>query len=289
MTFAIKWGSLDSDESSGFIYFDAISASSANYRGQVTKHPIDSGGTISDHFIKENPVFQFTGIITGTDLSSSSYLIRGDGGEGAFNSKVAPASVKLKNSAAGLLQYLPSSVSQFLDKTSSEIVMDQDIRTDSNYEIACRDIIVNLIQGISYNRESQQLENKINLIELYEFDQDNSIRKPPTGNLVLTNFSVNETPESGDALLVDITLEQVEFATLKKEALPQDVKTSLKPKVSSKKNKGKQDSSVKQCAPTDPANTDAPGTDGDELKKIKYGETSSFSQLNTNGLGRYGS
>lgn len=295
MTFAIKWGSFESDDNNaGMIYFDAITASSVNYRGQVTKHPVDSGGNISDHFIRENPVFQFSGVITGTDLSSSSFLIKDEAGGSAFNAKQEPISIAVTNASSNLLQFLPASIGQFFDKQEANILLDQDSRTDLNYEIACRDLIVNLIQGISYNKETQQIENKINLIDLYEFD-DVNIRRI-TNNLVITNFNVNETPESGDALFFEITLEQVEFATLKREAIPQDVKDSLRPKVSKKQNKGKQDSTSKACSDPNGGSTssdsatkdpNAPGTDGDRLKAVKYGETSDFSKLNTNGLGSY--
>lgn len=296
MTFAIKWGSFDSDDNNaGFIYFDAITASSQSYRGQVTSHPVDGGGNITDHFIRENPVFQFSGIITGTDLSSSSFLIKDEAGGSAFNAKQEPISISVTNAGSKLLQFLPASIGQFLDKQDANLVFDPEIRTDLRYEIACRDLIVNLIQGISYNKETQQIENKINLIDLYEFD-DINIRRI-TSNLVITNFNVNESPESGDALFFDITLEQVEFATLKKEALPEDVKKELQPKVTKTKNKGKQDSSVKACSEPNSGSategsgvkdSNAPGTSGDALKGIKYGETSDFSKLNTNGLGAYG-
>lgn len=283
MSFAIKWGSSESSDTSNFVYFDAITASSANYRGQVTKHPVDSGGNITDHFIRENPVFQFTGIISGTDLSSSSYLVKDENGSPAFNAKEEPLSISVSNTGSKLLQFVPASVGQFLNKQEPEIEVDAQTRTDLQYEIACRDIIVNLIQGISYNKETQQIENKINLVDLYEFD-DTNIRRI-TNNLVLTNFSVNESPESGDALFIDLTLEQVEFATLRREALPEDVKKELRAKSAKKKNKGKQDSTSKDV---DSASSDAPGTGGDELKNIKNGETSDFAKLNTNGLGRYG-
>lgn len=296
MTFAIKWGSFDSDDNNaGMVYFDAITASSQSYKGQVTSHPVDGGGNITDHFIRENPIFQFSGIITGTDLSSSSFLIKDEAGGSAFNAKQEPISVSVTNAGSKLLQFLPVSIGQFLDKQDANLVFDPETRTDLQYEIACRDLIVNLIQGIYYNKETQQLENKINLIDLYEFD-DVNIRRI-TNNLVITSFNVNETPESGDALFFDITLEQVEFATLRKEALPEDVKRELQPKISSKKNKGRQDSSVKACSDPNSGSTssdsgtkdsNAPGTSGDALKDVKYGETSDFSKLNTNGLGAYG-
>lgn len=284
MTFAIKWGSFDStDVNSGFIYFDAVLNSSQNFRGQTTSHPIDSGGNVTDHFIRENPVFQFSGIITGTDLSSSSYLIRDEFGGSAFNAREEPLSISISNTGSKLLQFAPASVGQFLKRQEPEIEIDAQVRTDLQFEIACRDIIVNLLQGISYNSETQQLENKINLVDLYEFD-DVNIRRI-TNNLVITSFNVTESPDSGDALFFDITLEKVEFAVLRREALPQDVKDKLKPKASKKKNKGKQDSTSKDVDSS--TSSDGPGADGDTLKDIKYGETSNFSRLNTNGLGSY--
>lgn len=285
MTFAIRWGSLDdSGEDSNFIYFDAITSSTQSFRGQVTKHPVDNGGNITDHYIRENPIFQFTGIITGTDISSSSFLIKDEQGKGAYNAKQEPFSISVSNGGSNLLQYLPASISQFFSKQESNILIDTTPRTDLTYEVAVRNMIVKLVKGVSYNSQTQKLENRIQLVDLYEFD-DTNLRRI-TNNLVITSFSVNETPESGDALMVDITLEQVEFVTLKKEALPENVKKEIEIQAAAEKSKGKQDSTTKDVASGGSESSSDVGA-GEPLTDAYYDETSSFSR-HINGVGQYG-
>lgn len=60
----------------------------------------------------------------------------------------------------------------------------------------------------------------------------------------MTNLTFRESPDSGYALYCDFSFEQVTFSTLKKTAIPQDVRDSLKKKASPKKSKGKQDSTA---------------------------------------------
>ena len=297
MSFAIRTGVADDPYNFIFIYFDAITSYTEDHRGTVTKHPVDSGGNITDHFINENPTYRFSAVLTGTDISSSAIRLKDAAGNTPINAMDQPTSISIKSSGSKLLQFLPGSVSQFLPTSMPEVVLDMDsIKTDRVYEEATKYFLTELIQGAYYNTTTSDREKRIKLVSLYQFDIYGNVLDI-VQNLVMTGLTVNETPESGDALFVDITLEQVEFAKLKRESLPEDVKKELKPKVSTKKAKGKQDSTVKSCndpngsgsTSSDTPKTDAPGISGDRAKDIQYGETSSFSKLNPNGLGSYGS
>ena len=42
MTLAIKWGD-DNDQTGGFVYLDAVTLYTQNYKGKVTSHPIEIG------------------------------------------------------------------------------------------------------------------------------------------------------------------------------------------------------------------------------------------------------
>ncbi len=259
MTLALKWGE-DNTEEGGFIYFDATTLYTQNYRGQVTKHPIDAGGTITDHFIKENPVFTISAVITGSDISTNTYLIQDLDGNAPFNSQTAPNAVSVNSTNQSVLSKLiPASIGQFLPDTSPEVVMDG-ARADLLEQI--RDALINLVSGVKYNDKTGQFDSNIQILKIYEFEQ--ILLKRILNNIVMTNITFREDANTGYALYCDMTFEQVTFAYLKKTVIPKDVVTSLQKKAASKESKGKQDSTVKDTAS---GNADAP-KDTDPLKKV---------------------
>lgn len=259
MTLALKWGE-NNQEGGGFIYFNATTLYTQNYRGQVTKHPVDAGGTITDHFIKENPIFTVSAVISGTDISTNTYLIRDLDGNSPFNSEQAPQAVSVNSTDQNVLtKFIPTSIGQFLPDTSPEVVVES-ARADLLEQI--REGLINLLSGTKYNDKTGQFDSNIQLLQLYEFDE--TLLKRIINNVVMTNITFKEDPNTGYALYCDMTFEQVTFAYLKKTVIPKDVVNSLKKKTSSKENKGKQDSTVKDTAS---GNSDAP-KDSDPLKKV---------------------
>jgi hypothetical protein len=83
---------------------------------------------------------------------------------------------------------------------------------------------------------------------------------------VITSINYNESPDSGDALYVDLQIEQVTFAYLKKTEIPQDVQVSLQKKAASKSTKSKADSKATDVGE---ANGSNPGPDVDPLRTIR--------------------
>lgn len=261
MSLAIKWGSQDTpNDPSGMIYFDAVTMYVQEYKGQVTKHPIDSGASITDHFIKDNPIYSISGVISGADFSPIPYTIRDQEGGSVINARQQPASVSFNNSSSGLLQFLPDSIGQFLTVGLPTPVLQEEVRTDLTYEILAKDLIKNVLDGLRYNTKTKKTESFIQLIELYEFDGNNL--RDIVDSLVITNFKIQEDVDTGDGLYFDITLEKVQFATLEKAEIPAGVIAAIK------KNKGKQNSTPKDV---DGGSSDAPKTDGDRLKEIEQG------------------
>lgn len=268
MSLAIKWGSQDTpNDPSGMLYFDAVTMYVQEFKGQVTKHPIDTGASITDHFIKDNSVYTISGVISGVDLSSIPFSIRDQEGGSVINSRQQPVSVSFNNAASGLLQYLPESIGQFLSVGLPDPVVDETVRTDLTYEILSKDLIKGLLNGLKYNSKTNKFESYIQLIELYEFDGNNI--RDIIDSLVITNFKVQEDADTGDGLYFDISLEKVQFATLEKAELPTGVASAIK------KNKGKQNSTPKGV---DSGASDAPKNDEDRLKQIEQGtvDPSSF-------------
>lgn len=240
MSFGLRWGE-DNEEGGGFIFFDAVSVSVENYSGQVTKHPIANGGVISDHFIRQNPIFTISAVITGYDISMNSFLIQDLVGNSPYNVNEAPTAVSVTSTDNSILnQFIPDSIGQFLFNSTPEVIVDG--QRPQTLDII-KDAIVNLMNGFIYNEKKGKFVPNIQLVRLFEYEQ--TLLKKIINNLVITNMVFREDVNTGEGLYCDLTLEQVTFATLKKTQLPPDVVNSLKKKASPKSSKGKQDPTPK--------------------------------------------
>jgi hypothetical protein len=243
MTLAIAWGTTPEDEEQGLIYFDAVTSYTQNYVGQVTKHPIDTGGVITDHFVKDNSKFTIQAVITAADISISSYIIRDLDDNIPFNVKTAPNAVSVESTNNSVLsKFIPTSIGQFFPDSAPEITMDAS-RENSLGQV--RNLLINLMSGVKFNEKTQQFDSNVQIVALYEFEQTSLVRI--LNNLVLTNITFDEKPETGDALYCNMSFEQVSFVTLKKVAIPKTV-SGLSKKASSKKTLSKADSTVKDAS-----------------------------------------
>lgn len=260
MSLALWWGEENSDDG-GFIYFDAVTAYSQAYRGAVTKHPVDGGSSITDHFIRENPVMTLSAVITGVDISTGTYLIQDLDGNSPFNTRQAPNAVSVGSTDQSVLQkFIPDSIGQFLADNEPEITVDG-VRNDLIEQV--RELLINLMSGVKFNENTAQFDSNVQLVKLYEFD--NNIIKKIINNLVVTAIEFREDPDSGYALFCDITLEQVTFVPLKKVEIPKRTKPVVKKKAASKATKGKAD-----CTPqdVDGAQSGKPKADLDPRRSI---------------------
>ena len=267
MSFAIKWGdnTTENDPYSGMLYFDAITVYTQNYSGQVSKHPVDGGSPITDHFIKQNPVFTISGVFSTDDISTGTTLISDGQGNVPFNTREAPDPVSVSSTDLSVLgKLIPDSLSQFLPDFGPDASIALG-RTDLTEQI--REQLIQRLEGIKYNEKTQQFDSFIQLVELYEFT--GSLLKKIIPRLVITNLVFREDANSGNALYCDITFEQVTFAYLKKTTIPKDVAAAIKGKSGSKENKGKQDSTKKDVL-SPPDNEKGPDKDkmGDVAEEL---------------------
>lgn len=262
MSFAIKWGD-EAPENAGFIYFDAITNWNQNYSGQVTSHPVDGGSNISDHFIRNNPTFTLSGVVSSIDVSVNSWLISDSTGtETPINVRVAPSSVNVQSTDKSVLsKFIPNSLSQFIPDLTPSISSDNQRDVGQEIVDAVKDALIRLIySGKTYNETTKQFDSIVNTVTLYEYGGvggSTIVRSWPqqsTEKLVLTNVTFREDVNTGYGLYCDLTFEQVEFVSLQKVEIPKRVTSSLNKKAAGKKNVGKCDSSIKST--TDPANTD---------------------------------
>jgi hypothetical protein len=237
MSLAISWGG-SSIQEGGFIYCDAVQVYTQNYSGSVTKHPVDLGGNITDHFVRSNPVFTVSAVITGVDISTGTYLIQDLDGNSPYNSNEAPNAVSVNSTDQSVLKkFIPDSIGQFLSDDQPEVVVDSR-RTDLLEQI--RQALLDLTSGVVFNEKTGQFDPNIELVRLFEYD--NTLLRKVINNLVMTKITFKEDVNTGYGLYCDITFEQVTFAFLKKTVIPKDVQDSLKKKASPKASKGKQDS-----------------------------------------------
>lgn len=244
MTIGLRWGE-DSQADGGFIWFDAVTAYTRNFRGSVTKHPIDGGGNVTDHFIRDNPTVTLSAVITGIDISTGSYLIQDLVGNSPYNVNEAPTPVSVNSTDQSLLQkLLPASASQFLSDATPDITVDAP-RTNNLDQI--QQFMIELMSGVIYDDKTGKFNPNIQLVRLFEYDK--SFLRKVINNLVITNIVFKETASTGQGLYCDITFEQVTFAFSKKTTIPKDVLDALKKKSADNSSKGKQDSKT-QSLPT---------------------------------------
>lgn len=277
MSFALSWEPSETS-SGGFLYFDAVLSWNRSYTGSVTRHPVDSGGSITDHFIRSNPVFTLSAVVSGTDLSLTSALLTNEVGDTPINVRTAPSAVGVGSTDQSLMmKFIPNVIGQFIPDTLPEVQMDG-FRSDSIEEV--QDILVSLQSGEGLNQITGEYETRINTVNLYETNGLLSlVKKLPKADsnsfLVITNVAFREDVDTGYALYADITFEQVTFAVLKMTNLPQEVrvKPAVKKKVATKKSVGRCDSTIKDsnsATNTDPQQKkDAAGNSQSDVDPLR--------------------
>ncbi len=221
------------DGETAFLMFDAVTMYSKSLTGSVSKHPIATGSKISDHFVSENPVLQISGVISVADLSNNT-LFRDEDDGIAGNAHESPNEVLVNNSTSLLTSLTPSSLSQFLPASNASVTLDQ---PRQDYKGMVDQLLLNLMSGERYDEVSKKYKATLRTNSLYEFNHLGLISNI-TRELVLTNYSVKEDPDSGDCLICDLTFEQVKFVKLRTSALSGDVVSALKKKSTAKQNKG---------------------------------------------------
>lgn len=238
MSIAIQWGYPVPTEglTQGFIYFDAVTTLTKTLTGQVSKNPIDGGGNISDHFTRDNPIITLSGVISGVDISAKyKSSIRDVNGNQPSNLKQTPEAVKVNGTTTEFYNLIPDVIGQFFRPSSPSIVMG--IQSSET------------LKAIQQKLESLFGDGTVQEVTLYEY-QGNSLRREPLTNLVMTSLRFSDSPETGNALYCDITLEQVTFTDSKKTTIPKElVAPLLQSQASPTEDLGKQDSTTKDGTP----------------------------------------
>lgn len=228
------------NENGDFIYFDVVTQYSQNFPSQVSQHPVDGSGVISDNAIKQNPRITISGMISGADFNTNKpNLIAEDRTWLGVNNVVSitevatPITVSYDNNPNNLF---PDVIGQFFTDSLPEINGINEVREASYNERI-------LLEKLKLFYESKLL------LSLYEFDS--GVITNQISNLFITNISANESSD-GDALTINLTLEKIQISTLVAEEIPEDVRTDLQERNAEQVNRGGQTGSDY----TDQAETD---------------------------------
>ncbi len=238
MTVAIK------REKGDLIWIDAVIQFNRAFQATVTKHPIETGAFVTDHTIVENPVLNISGVITDVDfnlqrpnLSEAAKAEKGWKTKQFENNVPIPDNAVMVSSDDNVFKkYLPESVSQFFPEQPASVTVNTVTRPKTAEALE-----LDLIE-IRTNRE---------LVDIVEFDGGNRIKKI-WSKCVMTNLSIEENPDSGDALWPSMTFEQVTFAKSKSVEIPTKVNSTVKNKAASTSGKGTQSTPKGQCTLTNP-------------------------------------
>lgn len=252
MSLCLKWGE-DNTQNSGLLFFDAVTTYSKNSKGQVTKHPVALGSSVTDHFIKANDTIRISAVISGADISTNTYLIQDLDGNAPFNSFEPPAAVSVTSTDQSVLQkFIPDSIGQFLPQSTPDVFVDG-AREDLLEQI--RSALEQLNSGVIFNEKTGKFDPNIQLVKLFEYD--GTLLRKIINNLVVTDLTFKEDVNTGYALYFDISFEQVTFAFLKKTTIPKDVVASLKKKAAASSTKGKVDSTPNAGEPPKTGETES--------------------------------
>lgn len=234
------------NDAGDFIYLDVVTQYSRSFSSQVSQHPVDGSGTVSDHVTIQNPKFQIVGNITGADFNSGKPILSPEDRSFIGIDQIVVESdiasiieVSYDNSPSNLL---PDIAGQFFSDSLPEIENLNEGRDAVYSEKVLYEVLKN------FQRRKQKLT-------VYEFD-NNTVSGQPIDNVFIINLAINETATTGDSLAFDITLEQVTISNLLEEELPEDVQEDFRRKNEEKKKKGGQSAVDSEGNPVD-TNTDS--------------------------------
>ena len=243
MSLAIKFGDTNDPFSlAGALYFDAVTAFDRDYSGKVTEHPLEAGAMITDHFISNNAKYRIAGVFSGVDFSNIPSMVSIDGSP-LMNSNPAPSPVSVQDTSL-IRKFTPAVLEQFFGQMMPSVQMDQSPRL--NFSSMIEDFLREILTGLYYNSKREKWENRITPAVLYEMDGATPVR--PVQDLVLTSVNISEDQDTGEALILTMTFEKVNYVTSEKADAPK-AEGATGRQTSEKKDKGN-----KPAPPNDPKN-----------------------------------
>jgi len=217
------------------IFFDAVINYGVTYSSSVTKHPVATGGYVSDHTTTDNVILQIEGIFSDADFNLSRQLIeaRTIDGESVLrpkqftNNTVTNLPVEIKDKG-GVNKFMPQIIAQFTKDTIPEVTVTPQSKAKAAL-IVKRDLI-----------DMWKTSEEFQVLDIV----DNSVVEQ-FSPCIFTNLSFKEDETTGEGIFPSMTIEQVTFTNL--QEITVQIKTS---------NKGRQAGKVTtpspDTAPKDP-------------------------------------
>lgn len=242
MSLALQFGDDSStEEMSALYYINVVQNYSKDVKGVLSKHPLDSGVRIGDHFTADNMTFQIKGVITSADITYAAYTTSFSAtGQNNIQQRLPPPAVQVSNGDSLINKLIPDVIGQFLSPLESTVTGDTSEVVE--YGVSFSEFIEKMVLDVIYNPETSTYRNSIVPVTLYEMEGSAYFKKAPYTNLVVTSFRVSETPDTGRGCHFDMTLEQARFTELMRGEVPVDVSEDIERQAEEAKNKGKADS-----------------------------------------------
>lgn len=174
-------------------WFDAVVSYSEELSRTVTAFPVQSGGVITDHISESNRRFSLSGLLTDSSFFGA-YQIRQDGE--FVQQEVQPVVIN-HNKPSRFSKLIPEGLANILPVESPEVELSPAEETS-----AAR---VELLRNIWSSGE---------VISLLVLDEALYKVTSIISDLVITNISLPESPDDGDAVNVGMQLERVRFVTI---------------------------------------------------------------------------
>lgn len=243
------------------LWFDAITQYDVTYSASVTKHPVATGGFVSDHTTTDNVILNISAVLSDADFNinrpanlGSLPTFKFDSGDHVQtdeNGLYQPTAKQYTNNSAvvypvtisektSINKILPEVVAQFTKDTIPEVYVTPQDKTKT-----AKAVQRELIHMWKIREEFQVLD----LLEDFVIDS--------FGPCVFTNLTFREDEYTGDGLFPNMTIEQVVFTDLQEVSVT--IKTS---------NKGRKTGTVKKpVAGTPAANQKPPENNPTEYHK----------------------
>ncbi|UAV84546.1 hypothetical protein PHB09_050 [Pseudomonas phage PHB09] len=209
------------------MWFDAITQYDLNYQSSVTKHPVATGGYVSDHTTNENLIISINAVLTDADFNinrpqnlgklstfdldktsiDENGLYKPVNKQYTTNSgSITPVKIESKSS---INRILPEVIAQFTRDTIPVAYV-----TPQNRAKTARVVKRELVSMRNNREEFQVLE----LLDDFVIDT--------YGPCIFTNLSFREDASTGEGIYPNMTIEEVTFTNL--EEISVKVKTSNK-------------------------------------------------------------
>lgn len=198
-------------EEGNLIWLDAVSSFSEDRSGSVTAHPVQSGGVVADHFIKSNVRLSLTAVVSNFDFnfddSSNRTLYTAEYLEGSLlndNPVAEPAKIAFDRPNP-LLGLIPESIGAFIPSGATPTVsVTEEPRQDVKEQV--RNELIRIFEEAA----------PVSLLHL----EGGLLMGREGSNLIMTNLSFSESPDTGDAVEFNASFEKVRFVTMRKAAAP---------------------------------------------------------------------